>query len=86
MLLGVVYLINLRTSELMRKLSASPIHRADICGLTFCGGTSTIACMTTANELSVYQTDGTRMVTINVNADGPIRYVSTRFAGVALDV
>ncbi|KAG2780986.1 hypothetical protein PC129_g16903 [Phytophthora cactorum] len=70
---GIVYLIDLRTSEQMRKLFASPVHRAEICGLTFCGGASTIACMSTANELSVYQTDGTRMVTINVNSDGPVR-------------
>ncbi|CEG40584.1 Lysosomal trafficking regulator LYST and related BEACH and WD40 repeat proteins [Plasmopara halstedii] len=70
---GIVYLINLRTGELLRKLFASPIHHAEICGLTFCGGTTTVACMTTANELSVYQTDGTRMITISVDADGPIR-------------
>ncbi|KAE9336706.1 hypothetical protein PF008_g12894 [Phytophthora fragariae] len=70
---GIVYLIDLRTSELMRKLFASPVQRAEICGLTFCGGSSTLACMSKANELSVYQTDGTRMITINVNADGPVQ-------------
>ena len=74
-MVGVVYLIDLRTYELMRKLFASPIQRAEICGLTFCGGGSTIACMSTANELSVYQIDGKRVVTINVNADdGHVRY------------
>ncbi|CAI5740174.1 unnamed protein product [Peronospora destructor] len=71
---GVVYLIDLRTCELMRKLFASPVQRAEICGLTFCNGGSTVACMSTANELSVYQIDGKRVVTINVNADdGPVR-------------
>lgn len=74
---GIVYLIDLRTSELMRKLFASPVQRAEIIGLTFCGGSSTLACMSKANELSVYQTDGTRMITVNVNADGPVQYVST---------
>ncbi|TDH67324.1 hypothetical protein CCR75_001890 [Bremia lactucae] len=72
---GLVYLIDLRTCELIRKLIASPIHQAEICGLTFCGGTSTIACMTTANELSVYHTDGTRIVTIHVAVEGLIRYI-----------
>ncbi|KAG7396508.1 hypothetical protein PHYBOEH_002161 [Phytophthora boehmeriae] len=70
---GIIYLIDLSTSELIRKLFASPVHRAEICGLTFCGAGSTIACMSTANELSVYDTDGTRMVTVNVKADGPMR-------------
>lgn len=70
---GIVYLIQLRTNELLRKLFASPIHRAEICGLTFCGGTSTIACMTAANELSVYQVTGTRIITSTVNAGTPIQ-------------
>ncbi|CAH0481759.1 unnamed protein product [Peronospora belbahrii] len=70
---GMVYLINLRTCELIRKIFASPTQHAEICGLTFCGGGSTVACMSTANELSVFQMDGKQVIAINVNADGPVQ-------------
>jgi hypothetical protein len=69
-----VYLIDLRSGELLRKLFASPVKHDDITGLTFCGGTTSVAVMTAGNELSVYHTDGTRMITIMAKADGPIRY------------
>uniref|UniRef100_A0AAV1VCW7 Uncharacterized protein n=1 Tax=Peronospora matthiolae TaxID=2874970 RepID=A0AAV1VCW7_9STRA len=70
---GIVYLLDLRTCELMRKFPASTTQRTEICGLTFCGGGPTLACISVSNELSMFQMDGTRIVTINVNSDGPIR-------------
>ncbi|TYZ58484.1 hypothetical protein PybrP1_004189 [[Pythium] brassicae (nom. inval.)] len=70
---GVVYLIDLRTNELLRKLSPSPLRQAEITGLTFCGGMSTIACVTASNELSLYTTDGNRLASIDVKSDGNIR-------------
>lgn len=68
-----MYLIDLRSGELIRKLFASPVKHDEIVGLTFCGGITTVAVMTAGNELSVYHTDGTRMVTIMAKADGPIK-------------
>ncbi|KAI9913678.1 hypothetical protein PsorP6_005175 [Peronosclerospora sorghi] len=70
---GFVYVLDLRTCELIRKFSVSPVHHAEVCALTFCGGGSTIACMTVANELVVYHVDGTLIISITVQADGPIR-------------
>uniref|UniRef100_K3WM84 BEACH domain-containing protein n=1 Tax=Globisporangium ultimum (strain ATCC 200006 / CBS 805.95 / DAOM BR144) TaxID=431595 RepID=K3WM84_GLOUD len=70
---GMVYLIDLRTNELIRTLSPSPLRQSEISGLTFCGSVSTIACMTASNELSVYHTDGNRVTSIGVKCDGVIR-------------
>lgn len=72
---GVVYLIDLRTNELLRRLLPSPLRQAEITGLTFCGGLNTVACVTASNELSLYTTDGNRLASIDVKSDGKIRYV-----------
>lgn len=70
----MVYLIDLRTNELIRKLSPSPLRQAEIAGLTFCGGMNAIACVTASNELSLYNTDGNRLASIDIKSDGAIRY------------
>jgi WD40 repeat protein len=71
---GFLYLLDLRTNELIRRLPASPEHHAEISGLSCCGSMSSIACITSENELSLFTVERLRIAALEVKSDGQIRY------------
>lgn len=70
---GLLYLLDLRSNELIRRMPASPEHHAEITGLSCCGSMSSIACITLENELSLFTVERLRIAALEVKTDGQIR-------------
>ncbi|DBA00114.1 TPA: hypothetical protein N0F65_000405 [Lagenidium giganteum] len=70
---GVLHMIDLRTNELVRKMNSSTEHSAEVSGVTFCGTSSTIVSVTVENEISVFNSEGKRQASLNLQVDGQIR-------------